>query len=175
MTVRVQVVFEEETMDAVVAAVRRWLDGSSGGQAPGEETSEAQRAREVREVLAAIRGLDSRRLVQELAEAASRGAGIRLDDTLKARYGKATGTAFAGVVGGVNKLSRRLAQRDLIARDTTLGGYRMDPRDAEVVFDAWAQPKAAGQEGTRGGKSGIRSATDRPEAASPARLTARIG
>ena len=74
-----------------------------------QETDEARREREVREVLAAIKGPDTRRLVHELAEAAVRGEGIRFDDALKARYGKTSGTAFAGIVGAANKVTRRIA------------------------------------------------------------------
>jgi hypothetical protein len=88
-------------------------------------------------VLGAIKGPDSRRFVRELAEAAVQGQGIPFDDALKARYGKINGTAFAGIVGGPNKLMRRIANRDLIARDTVLGGYRLDPLDASVVLAVW--------------------------------------
>jgi hypothetical protein len=141
MTVRVQVVFEAETMADVIAAVRQWLEGSPGGAQPARETVEATREREVRAVLTAIKGADSQRFVRELADAAQRGEGIPFDHALKDRYGKTNGTAFAGIVGGPNKLMRRIAKRDLIVRDRTLGGYRLDPHDAAIVRSAWpAEP-----------------------------------
>jgi hypothetical protein len=148
MTVRVQVVFEAETMAEVVKAVREWLNESSAAGEPVQETEDARRDREVRQVLAAIKGRDSRQFVRELAEAAGRGEGVPFDDALKARYGKTTGTAFAGIVGGPNKLMRRIARRDLIARDTTLGGYRLDPLDAAIVLAAWStgSDQAAGRQ-----------------------------
>jgi len=137
MTVRVQVVFEGETMEGVVAAVRRWLDAQPGEPRSATETEETRRERELRQVLGAIRGPDSRRLVRELAEAAVRGDAVLLNDELKARYGWSTGTALAGTVSGPNKLMRRIAHRDLIVRDAAMGGYRMDPLDGYVVLAAW--------------------------------------
>ncbi len=123
-----------ETMNEVVVAVRQWLDGSHHGTEPAQETAEGRREREVVAVLAAIKGPDSRQFVRELAEAAVRGEGVAFDDELKARYGKNTGTAFAGIVGGPNKLMRRIARRDLIVRDVSTGGYRIDAADAAVVL-----------------------------------------
>ena len=81
--------------------------------------------------------------MRELAEAATRGEGVRLDDSLKARYGKASGAPFGGIVGAANKISRRIAGRDLIARDAAIGGYRMDPLDATVVLVAWSNDSGA--------------------------------
>jgi hypothetical protein len=66
-----------------------------------------------------------------------RGEGVRLDAALKARFGTPSGAPFGGIVGAANKISRRIAGRDLIARDAALGGYRMDPLDAEIVLLAW--------------------------------------
>ena len=54
-----------------------------------------------------------------------------------ARYGKQTGTAFAGIVAGPNKVMRRVARRDLITWDADVRGYRMDPADAEIVLQRW--------------------------------------
>jgi hypothetical protein len=149
VTVRVQVVFEGETMESVVAAVRRWLDTAPEAGAATESSDEARRESELREVLGAIRGAESRRFVLELAQAAVKGEGIPFDH-LKDRYGK----SFSGVVGGPNKLMRRIARRDLISRDALADGYRMDPRDARIVRDIWSQPGAAVPESRRGGTGG---------------------
>ena len=62
-----------------------------------------------------------------------------LDGDLAARYGKTTGTAFAGIVAGPNKVMRRVARRDLITWDADARGYRMDPADAEIVLRALAR------------------------------------
>ena len=59
------------------------------------------------------------------------------NEALKARYGKTTGTAFAGMVSGPNKLMRRIAKRDLITWDGAAGGYRIDPADAEIILANW--------------------------------------
>jgi hypothetical protein len=90
------------------------------------------------EVLHAIRGVDSRRFVAEVAELSMNDEALILDHGLRQRYGKSTGTAFAGIVAGPNKVMRRVARRDLIAWDAAVGGYRMHPADAEIVLKTWA-------------------------------------
>jgi hypothetical protein len=150
VAVRVQVVFEGEAVEAIVGEVREWLAAQpavigSAGPADG------QREREVRRVLEALKGQDSRRLVRDLAEAASRGEGLSLAE-LKVAYGKPNGTAFAGIVGGANKLMRRFGRRDLILRDAAIAGYRIDPLDATIVLvlrpdDKRPAPQAAGRRG----------------------------
>jgi len=98
------------------------------------------RRRQLGEVLNAIRGIDSRRLLREVAEHSTRNAALVLDAELTQRYGKRTGTAFAGIVAGPNKVMRRVARRDLITWDPDARGYRMDPADAEVVLERWPGP-----------------------------------
>ena len=88
-------------------------------------------------MLNAIRGADSRRLLREVAELSIRDVALVLDGALTARYGKRTGTAFAGIVAGPNKVMRRIARRDLITWDGDARGYRMDPADAEIVLQRW--------------------------------------
>jgi hypothetical protein len=95
------------------------------------------RRRQLGEVLNAVRGADSRRLLREVAELAVLDQALVLDASLNARYGKSTGTAFAGIVAGPNKVMRRIARRDLITWDGDARGYRMDPADAEVVLQRW--------------------------------------
>ena len=92
------------------------------------------------EVLNAIRGPDSRRLLREVAELSMRDMALVLDTELTARYGKRTGTAFAGIVAGPNKVMRRVARRDLVSWDADAHGYRMDPADAEIVLQRWPAP-----------------------------------
>jgi len=95
------------------------------------------RRKQLGEVLNAIQGADSRRLVREVAELSNQDAALVLDAELTARYGKHSGTAFAGIVAGPNKVMRRVAHRDLITWDADLRGYRMDPADAEIVLQRW--------------------------------------
>jgi hypothetical protein len=130
MTVRLQVVFEGEDMADLVASVRRWLASQPDAPAADDPGGGEFRRREVEAVLAGIRGEDTRRLLLELAVVAESGRGLSLDD-LKGMFDKPTGNAFGGVVGAANKVSRRIAQRDLILRDG--GGYRLDERDAVVI------------------------------------------
>ena len=135
-----QIAFQAETQDELIAMVRRWvagLDAVAARPSTLDEQPGNGREREVQEVLRRLKGVDSRRLVHELAEAAMRGDAVPFDDALRARYGKTTGTAFAGMVSGPNKLMRRIAKRALITWDAAAGGYRIDRADAEIILANW--------------------------------------
>jgi hypothetical protein len=138
-----RVEFEADSEDELVALVWRWVMG------PKRETDHGSRVETVDEaelrrdqlavVLRTIRGLDSRRLVREVAELSLADRPLVLDEELRQRYGKRTGTAFAGIVAGPNKVMRRVARRDLLVWDPAAGGYRMHPADAEIVLQTWSQ------------------------------------
>lgn len=103
-----------------------------------DEADQARlRRKQLGEVLNAIQGADSRRLLREVAERSTRNVALPLDADLTARSGKQSGTAFAGIVAGPNKVMRRVAHRDLITWDADERGYRMDPEDAEIVLQRW--------------------------------------
>jgi ATP phosphoribosyltransferase regulatory subunit HisZ len=137
-----RVEFEAETEEELLALAWRWVMGpqrqprfvGASGQTADQEDL---RRRQLGEVLNAIRGTDSRRLLREVAERSTRNAALVLDADLRQRYGKRTGTAFAGIVAGPNKVMRRVARRDLISWDPDARGYRMDPADAEIVLERW--------------------------------------
>ena len=139
-----RVEFEADTEDELIALAWRWVMGPQ--RQPGAAGSgltvdqEDLRRRQLGEVLNAIRGTDSRRLLRDVAERSTRNAALVLDADLTRRYGKRTGTAFAGIVAGPNKVMRRVARRDLITWDADARGYRMDPADAEVVLERWPGP-----------------------------------
>ncbi len=135
-----RVEFEADTEDELVALAWRWVMGPPRPPSPlGPDPADQAdlRRRQLGEVLNAIRGADSRRLLREVAELSMRDAALVLDGALTARYGKRTGTAFAGIVAGPNKVMRRIARRDLITWDGDARGYRMDPADAEIVLQRW--------------------------------------
>jgi hypothetical protein len=131
--------FEADSEEQLLALAWRWVMGPQ--REPGFVRDQADQAelrrRQLGEVLNAIRGADSRRLLREVAELSTRDAALVLDADLAARYGKRTGTAFAGIVAGPNKVMRRVARRDLITWDADVRGYRMDPADAEIVLQRW--------------------------------------
>ncbi len=132
--------FEADTEEQLLALAWRWVMGPQrqpGGPVGDEADQTDLRRRQLGEVLNAIRGADSRRLLREVAELSTRNAALALDADLAARYGKHTGTAFAGIVAGPNKVMRRVAHRDLITWDADVRGYRMDPADAEIVLQRW--------------------------------------
>jgi hypothetical protein len=132
--------FEADTEEGLVALAWRWVMGpqrTSSDDGQGRADQADLRRRQLGEVLSAIRGADSRRLLGEVAELSLRDEALVLDASLKARYGKTTGTAFAGIVAGPNKVMRRVARRDLITWDAAARGYRMDAADAEIVTQRW--------------------------------------
>jgi hypothetical protein len=136
-----RVEFEADTEDELLDLAWRWVMGpqrqpSAAGSGQTADQEDLRR-RQLGEVLNAIRGTDSRRLLREVAEHSTRNAALVLDAELAQRYGKRTGTAFAGIVAGPNKVMRRVARRDLITWDPDARGYRMDPADAEVVLERW--------------------------------------
>lgn len=140
-----RVEFEADTEEQLVALAWRWVmgpkrevaDGNSGDG--GDETVLLRR--QLAEVLRAIRGVDSRRLVREVAELSLQDRTLVLDERLRQRYGKSTGTAFAGIVAGPNKVMRRVSRRDLLIWDPAERGYRMHPADAEIVLQtSWPEP-----------------------------------
>ena len=132
--------FEEDTEDQLLALAWRWVMGpkhQAGGSVADQEDQADLRHRQLGEALNAIRGADSRRLLREVAELALQDSALHLDAELTTRYGKKTGTAFAGIVAGPNKVMRRVARRDLVTWDPDARGYRMDPADAEIVLQRW--------------------------------------
>jgi hypothetical protein len=136
-----RVEFEADTQDELLDLAWRWVMGPQRqpGAAGSGQTADQEdlRRRQLGEVLNAIRGTDSRRLLREVAERSTRNAALVLDTSLAQRYGKRTNTAFAGIVAGPNKVMRRVARRDLITWDPDARGYRMDRADAAVVLERW--------------------------------------
>ena len=135
-----RVEFEADTEEELLALAWRWVMGparEAGGPVPDQADRVDLRRRQLGEVLHAVRGADSRRLLREVAELSTRDEALVLNAELAARYGKQTGTAFAGIVAGPNKVMRRIARRDLITWDADARGYRMDPADAEIVLQRW--------------------------------------
>jgi hypothetical protein len=135
--------FEADTEEELLALAWRWVMGPArqpGGRGAEQEDRAELHRRQLGEVLNAIRGADSRRLLREVAELSMRDAVLVLDGALATRYGKRTGTAFAGIVAGPNKVMRRVARRDLITWDPDARGYRMDRGDAEIVLERWSTP-----------------------------------
>lgn len=138
-----RIAFQADTEDELLDLAWRWVMGPQreADGSVGDSVDQADlRRRQMGEVLNGIRGPDSRRLLREVAELSMRDMALVLDNELATRYGKRTGTAFAGIVAGPNKVMRRVARRDLVSWDADAHGYRMDPADAEIVLQRWPAP-----------------------------------
>lgn len=132
--------FEADTEEQLLALAWRWVMGPQhqSRELVADQADHADlRRRQLGEALNAIRGADSRRLLREVAELALQDTALVLDRDLAARYDKKSGTAFAGIVAGPNKVMRRIGRRDLVTWDADVRGYRMDPADAEIVLQRW--------------------------------------
>ncbi len=132
--------FEADTEEQLLALAWRWVMGPeqvAGGSVVDVADQAELHRRQLGEALNSIRGSDSRRLLREVAELSLHGSALALNADLAARYGKRTGTAFAGIVAGPNKVMRRVARRDLVTWDADAHGYRMDPLDAEIILQRW--------------------------------------
>lgn len=134
-----QISFQADTQDELIEMVRRWVTGLTIETGRVNEPSPDRRVHDVQEVMRRIRGEDSRELVIEVAAAASRGKAVPRDEKLLKLFKKTSNTAFNGMVGGANKLMRRIGGRDLITWDASVGGYRIDPLDAEVILAMTAE------------------------------------
>lgn len=138
-----RVEFEADSEEELVSLAWRWVMGPRRDLehgVPTEAVDETElRRNQLAVALRTIRGVDSRRLVREVAELSLADGALVLDEALRQRYGKSTGTAFAGIVAGPNKVMRRIARRDLLVWDAAAGGYRMHPADAEIVLQTWSQ------------------------------------
>ena len=136
--------FEADTEEQLLALARRWVLGPASHtaffRADADEADLPRR--QLGEALNAIRGRDSRRLLREVAQLSVQNEALVLDASLIERYEKRTGTAFAGIVAGPNKVMRRVARRDLVTWDADAKGYRMDPTDAEIVLQRWPVAKS---------------------------------
>ncbi len=135
--------FEAETQEQLLALAWRWVMGPERGTDASSASQADQadlRGRQMGEVLNAIRGADSRRLLRDVAELSLQDSALVLNAELAARYGKQSNTAFAGIVAGPNKVMRRVARRDLVTWDADARGYRMDPADAAILLQRWSTP-----------------------------------
>ena len=140
--------FEADTEEQLLALARRWVMGpphQPGASVKGDADETELHRRQLGEALNGIRGRDSRRLLREVAELSVKNEALVLDANLIERYDKRTGTAFAGIVAGPNKVMRRVARRDLVTWDADAHGYRMDPTDAEIVLQRWPVPITGGR------------------------------
>ena len=144
-------------MDEVAGLVAAWKPPAarrSGGiSTAATSTAPADKAAGIGRVLSGVNGPKSLRLLRLLAEAGIEGDVVTLSATLVSEFGVSGGTAFAGMIGPVNRRAMAVLGRLLIdnaASDPNARAWRIGPEDAGAVLDALsssARLKATGSAG----------------------------
>ena len=135
-----RVEFEADTEEELLALAWRWVMGPArdAGRPVTDQADQLDlRRRQLGEVLNAVRGADSRRLLREVAELSARDEALVLNAELAARTGSRPGprspeSSRARTRSCAGSLAETCSSWDADAR-----GYRMDPADAEIVLQRW--------------------------------------
>ena len=139
----ISLTFTGATLEDVAELVAQWAasgpQDTGGTKTVATATSPADDAAAIGRVLSGVNGQQSRRLLGLLAEAGLKGDVVKLSDALIRDFGVSGGTAFAGMVGPVNRRATAILGRSLIdspsaaAKDRV---WRVRPEDAKAVLDA---------------------------------------
>jgi hypothetical protein len=140
----ISLTFTGATMDEIVRLMAGWAPPPAatgrGGASPAAATrSPAEEAALIGRVLAGVNGRQSRRLLALLAEAGLKAESVSLSDALIRDFGVSGGTAFAGMIGPVNRRAMALMGRLLIGYPLADPGARVwqiTPEDARAVLEA---------------------------------------
>jgi hypothetical protein len=139
----ISLTFTGSSMDEVTRLVAAWTPPAarrSGGISTAAiSTAPADKAAGIGRVLSGVNGPKSRRLLRLLAEAAMKGEVVTLSASLVRDFGVSGGTAFAGMIGPVNRRAMAILSRPLIdytASDPNARVWRIAPDDAGAVLDA---------------------------------------
>ena len=139
----ISLTFTGSTMEEVARLVAAWKPPAarrSGGiSTAATSTAPADKAAGIGRVLSGVNGPKSLRLLRLLAEAGIEGKVVTLSATLVSEFGVSGGTAFAGMVGPVNRRAMAVLGRPLIdnaASDPNARAWRIGLEDARAVLDA---------------------------------------
>lgn len=140
----ISVTFTGSTIEEVAGLVAAWRppvtrrsDGANRAAAASVPPADAGAA--IGRVLSGVNGMKSRRLLRLLAEAGMKGEVVTLSASLVSDFGVSGGTAFAGMIGPVNRRAMAVLGRPLIdytASDPNARVWRIAPDDAGAVLDA---------------------------------------
>jgi hypothetical protein len=140
----ISITFSGSTMEEVAGLVAAWRppvtrrsDGTH--RAAVASVLPADAAVAIGRVLSGVNGQKSRRLLRLLAEAGMKGEVVTLSASLVRDFGVSGGTAFAGMIGPVNRRATAILSRPLIdytASDPNARVWRIAPDDAGAVLDA---------------------------------------
>ena len=139
----ISLTFTGSSMEEVARLVAAWTPpahpGPASTRAEATPLSAEANAAAVRRVVSRVRCAQSLQLLRLLAEAGMKGENVTLSATLVSEFGVTGGTAFAGMVGPVNRRALAILGRPLIdnaASDPNARAWRIGPGDAGAVLDA---------------------------------------
>jgi hypothetical protein len=139
----ISLTFTGSTMEEVAGLVAAWKPPAarrSGGiSTAATSTSPPDVATAIGRVLSGVNGPKSLRLLRLLADAGMKGEVVTLSASLVHDFGVSGGTAFAGMIGPVNRRAVAVLGRPLIdnaASDPNARAWRIGPEDAGAVLDA---------------------------------------
>ena len=139
----ISLTFTGSSMDEVAGLVAAWKPPAarrSGGiSTAATSTAPADKAAGIGRVLSGVNGPKSLRLLRLLAEAGIEGEVVTLSATLVSDFGVSGGTAFAGMIGPVNRRAMAILGRPLIdnaTSDPNARAWRIGPEDARTVLDS---------------------------------------
>jgi hypothetical protein len=137
------ITFHGASMDDIARDVAGWLAGLGAGLRTGaSEVTERgpNSVAAIAKVLSGVHGEQSRRLLRQLAEAGLEGEAVHLTGSLVSEFGVTGGTAFAGMIGPVNRRAKAVLGRPLIdsrSPDPNSRSWRIESKDAWAVLEAF--------------------------------------
>jgi hypothetical protein len=137
----ISLTFTGATMDEVARLVAAWTPLAAGGLGAAPVTPDSPRddVIAIGQVLEGIHGQKSLQLLRYLAEAGLRDETVKLSDSLVREFEVTSRTAFAGMIGPVNRRARRIMGRLLIeypSADPRARIWRISQIDAAAVLEA---------------------------------------
>ena len=137
----ISLTFTGSTMEEVAHLVASWAPPAprdiGSTKAVATSISPANEGAAIGRVLSGVNGHKSRRLLRLLAEAGLKGDVVKLSEALVHEFGVSGGTAFAGMIGPVNRRAKAIMGRSLIDYpEPKLSIWRITPDDARAVLDA---------------------------------------
>jgi hypothetical protein len=141
----ISITFHAASMDDLSTDIANWLS-SSGRRlgitgrtgVVGLEPKDQPAA--IAKVVSGVHGEQSLRLLRQLADAGIQGQPVALTTSLVTAFGVASGTAFAGMIGPVNRRAKTVLGRPLIGSrspDPNARSWRIESKDAWAVLEAF--------------------------------------
>lgn len=140
----ISITFHAASMDDLATDIANWL--SSSGRRLGNTGRTVVVALEpkdqpaaIAKVVSGVHGEQSLRLLRQLADAGIQGQPVALTTSLVTAFGVASGTAFAGMIGPMNRRAKTVLGRPLIDSSPSSSvnrAWRIAAVDAQAVLDA---------------------------------------